>query len=37
MFSKNDFYRAVYETKTDKGVKRFSCWENLRYFKWCLM
>lgn len=27
IFSKQEFYEAVKETKADKGAKGFSCWE----------
>jgi hypothetical protein len=35
IFSKNEFYEAVKETKVDKGAKGFSCWEQFIAMLFC--
>jgi hypothetical protein len=35
IFSKNEFYEAVKETKADKGAKGFSCWEQFIAMLFC--
>jgi hypothetical protein len=35
IFSKNEFYKAVKETRADKGVKGFSCWAQFLAMLFC--
>ncbi len=35
IFSKNEFYKAVKETRADKGVKGFSCWAQFVAMLFC--
>ncbi|MGC8928702.1 MAG: DUF4372 domain-containing protein [Myxococcota bacterium] len=37
IFSKNDFYRAVYETKADKGANRFIWCKQFVAMLFCLL
>ena len=35
LFSKNDFYRAVYETKAERHSRGFNCWDQFVAMLFC--